>query len=186
MNPKPESLSSEATQDRREFVKACCAVAVGGAATAVPVVAGLHFLTDPVRRNAGSSLFVRVASLSSLPEDGQPRKFSVIADRSDAWNRYPQVPIGAVYLRRTGPETVEALNILCPHAGCAVDFQPEHRHFLCPCHNSSFALDGAVVDESSPSARALDSLEVELRGGGEIWVKFMNFQAGKAEKIPLT
>ena len=185
MKPKPEPTPLE-TPDRREFVKACCAVAVGGAASAVPIVAGLNFLSDPVRRPSESgSGFVQVATLNSLPEDGQPRKFPVIADRSDAWNRYPQVPVGAVYLRRTGPQQVEALNVICPHAGCAVDFQTEKKSYLCPCHNSSFGLDGAIADRSSPSARPLDSLEVEVRGTGEVWVKFVNFLAGKAEKIPL-
>lgn len=185
MKPEPESGSNE-DPDRREFVKACCAVAVGGAASVVPIAAGLNFLSDPVRRRAAQSTgFVLVATLNSLPEDGQPRKFPVVADRSDAWNRFPQVPIGAVYLRRTGPQKVEALNVICPHAGCAVDFQSGQGAYLCPCHNSSFKLDGTIADQSSPSARPLDALEVEVRGTGEVWVKFMNFQAGKAEKIPL-
>jgi hypothetical protein len=30
----------------------------------------------------------------------------------------------------------------------------------------------------------LDALDVELRGD-EVWVKFQNFQAGHAEKIPV-
>ncbi len=190
MEPKSESNSSPPSApppaDRREFVKACCAVAVGGVAAAVPIAAGLNFLSDPLRRTPiASSGFLSVTHLSALPEDGTPRKFAVIADKSDAWNRFPAVPIGAVYLRRLGPEKVEALNVICPHAGCAVDFEPTKGSYLCPCHNSHFGLDGSLADKSSPSARPLDSLEVEIRSGGEIWIKFMNFRAGTAEKIPL-
>ena len=66
-----------------------------------------------------------------------------------------------------------------------MDFQAERKSYLCPCHNSLFGLDGTIADRSSPSARPLDALEVEVRGTGEVWVKFMNFLAGKAEKIPL-
>jgi len=167
-------------------MKACAAAALGGAATVPPIAAGLFFLSDPVRRSAGGSAgFVRVTSLAALPDDGQPRKFAVISDRSDAWNRFPNTPIGAIYLRKTGPAKVEALNIICPHAGCAVDFRPSEGAYHCPCHNSTFALNGAIANANSPSARPLDSLEVEIRNGLEVWVKFMNFHAGKAEKIPV-
>ncbi|HVY70044.1 MAG TPA: Rieske (2Fe-2S) protein, partial [Verrucomicrobiae bacterium] len=106
--------------------------------------------------------------------------------RQDAWNKFTNVPVGAVYLRRVGEKTVEAFNVVCPHAGCFVDFMPERKSYLCPCHNSTFGLDGKIQDAKSPSPRGLDSLEVELRDGGEIWVRFQNYQAGHHEKIPVT
>ena len=179
MNP---SASPENPQ-RREFLKGACCVALGGLATLVPVGAGVVVLLDPLRRGGAGGQTLRDTSLEALPEDGQPRKFAVVADRSDAWNKYPHVPIGAVYLRRTGPAKVEALNVMCPHAGCFVDFLPERGSYLCPCHNSTFALDGAIKDASSPAARPLDSLEVEIRNQSEVWVKFQNFRAGTTEKI---
>ena len=180
----PPAPSSDA--DRRQFVKACCAVALGGVATAVPIAAGLNFASDPIRRApAEAGGFLRVAFLGALTEDGTPRKFPVVADKSDAWNKFPNVPVGAVYLRRVAPDKVEALNVICPHAGCAVDYQSDQRHYLCPCHNSSFALDGTLADQRSPSARPLDTLDVEVRNGSEVWVRFQNYRAGTSEKIPL-
>ena len=185
MNSDP-STSPQDGPDRREFVKACCAVALGGAAALTPVAAGLNFASDPMRRRAAASTdLLRIASLGALPADGQPRKFVVSTDRTDAWNRYPGTPVGAVYLRRTGPNTVDALTVICPHAGCAVDFRADRGQYFCPCHNSSFAADGSIADKRSPSARALDSLDVEVREGGEIWVRFMNFRAGIADKVPV-
>ena len=77
--------------------------------------------------------------------------------------------------------TVEALQTICPHAGCFVDYRPDARDFLCPCHNSTFAIDGAINDPKSPSPRAMDTLPVELREG-EIWIRFENFQAGQKAK----
>ena len=65
----------------------------------------------------------RVTTLDSIPNDGLPRKFPIIASRTDAWNKFPDAPIGAIYLRRTGEKKVEALNVVCPHAGCFVDFK---------------------------------------------------------------
>lgn len=175
---------SSKTSDRRGFFKQIAALMAGGLATVVPIFAGLLTLLDPLRRKAGPAGFIQVATLSSVPDDGTPRRFAVVADRSDAWNKFPKVPIGAVYLRRTG-RLLQALSVTCPHAGCPVDYQPGSMSFLCPCHDSRFRIDGTLADRISPSSRAMDALEVELREGTEIWVKFQNFEAGQAKKIPL-
>ena len=136
---------------------------------------------EPRRRSSATGA-VRVASLEALPADGSPRKFPVLATRVDAWNKFSEVPIGAVYLRRTSDGQVQAFNVVCPHAGCYVDFLPERGRYLCPCHNSTFTVAGKIDDPSSPAARGLDTLEVQMRDK-EIWVKFQNFQAGRAEKV---
>jgi menaquinol-cytochrome c reductase iron-sulfur subunit len=172
--------------DRRNFLKQAWALLLGGLTTIVPTFAGLQVLFDPLRRKLKDGDFVRVASLNALPEDGTPQRFPVIADREDAWNKFPQVPVGAVYLRRVGANKVEALNASCPHAGCGVEYKTDRRSFLCPCHDSSFHLDGSLANLRSPSPRALDSLEVQIRDRSEVWVRFQNFEAGKASKVPRT
>lgn len=169
---------------RRSFVKEAMAIVLGGLATLVPVGAGIAVFFDPLRKKKGATSegAIRVATLSALPEDGVPRKFAVIADKSDAWNKYPQVPIGAVYLVRKGEE-VTALNVVCPHAGCFVDFNVEKKCYLCPCHNSTFGLNGEINDPKSPSPRGMDSLTTEVRGN-DVFVHFKNFRAGTHERIP--
>ncbi len=169
--------------DRRGFFKKTFAIVIGIIVNAVPFAAGLAFFFDPLRRKSSSQGTIRVTSLSALPNDSIPRKFSVVSSRSNAWNKEPHVPIGAVYLRRTGEKTISAFNVVCPHAGCFVDYKEERNIYLCPCHNSAFALDGMIANASSPSPRPLDQLEVQIRGE-EIWVKFQNFRAGESKKIP--
>src|SRR5262249_50095213 len=127
----------------------------------------------------------KVTTLDALPADGVPRKFPVIAAKSDAWSKFPDAPIGAVYLRRTKDDKVEALNAVCPHAGCFVDFSAERGIFRCPCHDSSFALDGKIAGAKSPSPRALDALDVKVDTDGAVWVTFQNFIAGRADKVPV-
>ena len=124
VSPQPE---------RRDFLAKTCAVAIGGALVAVAPLAGLAVFLDPLRRESAAGGAVLVASLNSLPENGEPRKFPVIATRVDAWNRTPNVPIGAVYLQRFKDGTVRALNVVCPHAGCFVNFRPAEGHYHCPC-----------------------------------------------------
>lgn len=181
---EPQELPRQ--PERRGFIKKICAVLIGGLAGIVPAVSGLFVLLDPLRRKSMAGDAVLVASLASLPEDGVPRKFAVIADHTDAWNRMPQVPVGAVYLRRAGETKVQAFNVVCPHAGCFVDYVAAKKGYHCPCHNSSFTLDGRIGDPKSPSPRGLDELEVEIRNDSEIWVRFRNFRAGTAEKIPVS
>ena len=170
---------------RRGFLKKLCATVIGALVMLVPIGAGLSVLFDPLRRKSKAGGYLLVTSLGALPEDGMPRKFSVIANHSDAWNRNPDVPIGAVYLRRTADNKVKAFNVVCPHLGCFVDYVAARKGFLCPCHNSTFALDGRIGDPKSPSERGLDELPVEIREGNEIWVKFQNFRPGGKTKIPL-
>ncbi|MDO8543361.1 MAG: Rieske 2Fe-2S domain-containing protein [Opitutaceae bacterium] len=170
--------------DRRNFLTKAAAAVVGGLIALVPPLAGLLVVFDPLRRQTENSGAVLVTSLGALPEDGQPRKFPVLATRVDAWNRTPNVPVGAVYLQRVGGDRVRAFNVVCPHAGCFVDFRAANNHFHCPCHNSSFGVDGKILDPKSPSPRGLDELPVEIRHENEIWVTFQNFRAGVKEKIP--
>ena len=170
---------------RRDFIKKSCAAIIGGLTCLFPAISGLLVFLDPLRRKTRDNDAVLIASLSSLPEDGVPRKFPVIADHTDAWNRTPRVPIGAVYLRRIGDKQVQAFNVMCPHAGCFVDYDVSRKGYHCPCHNSSFGVDGKIADPKSPSPRGLDELEVEIRGENEIWVKFQNFRAGEKGRIPV-
>jgi len=188
---KPSSESRPTSYDdlddasRRSFLTKVLAVLIGGFVALVPMAAGLATLLDPLRRKSTLGDFLRITSLDSLPE-GSPRAFPVIQDRVDAWNYFPKEPIGSVYLRRTGDQ-VEALNASCPHAGCFVDFRNDPGDFKCPCHDSKFDPTGKRIDPNHcPSPRDMDTLEVdpEKLKQGEVWVRFQNFQAGKAAKIP--
>lgn len=169
---------------RRSFLARAGAIVVGAFAGLIPVGAGAAALLDPLRRGSRDTGMVRVTRLSALPPDGSPKKFTVQADRTDAWSTYADTPIGAVYLRRTNDEVI-ALNVVCPHAGCFVRHMADEGRFACPCHNSSFDLDGEVNNTSSPSPRAMDALAVEVRNGDEIWVRFQNFLPGREEKVPV-
>ena len=173
------------TDTRRCFAKKCLAGLLGSLMGLVPLGAGLAVFLDPLRRRGSDSGSVRVTTVEALPADGLPRKFLVLATRVDAWNKFNLVPIGAVYLRRTSDGQIHALNVVCPHAGCFVDFLADRGRYLCPCHNSAFDVAGKIDDPASPAPRGLDALEVNVSDAGEVWVKFQNFQAGRPEKIPL-
>ena len=194
-SPSPETPASDETEERRDFLLKAGSVCAGCAVAAVPIAAGLRVVADPVTRDGGTgggaeAPFIPVASLDSLPEDGSPQKFTVRADKSDAWSRFPNQVVGAVFLRRLASEEeaepqIQAFNVVCPHLGCAIEFRDEPRDYFCPCHNSSFALDDGAQEKGSPSARGMDELATRIEGSGEISVQFQNFVMGIPEKKPV-
>jgi menaquinol-cytochrome c reductase iron-sulfur subunit len=184
-DPKSAECHDPAPPGRRSFLKKASSVLLGGLAMAAPVASGVMVVLDPLRRKIDQTGYIHVTTLNSLPEDGVPRKFVVISSQSNAWNRNPAVPIGAVYLRRTAAASVQAFNVVCPHAGCSVDYVASRNGYYCPCHNSAFSLDGHISDRRSPSPRGLDELRVEIRNQHEVWVNFQNFLAGHEAKIPV-
>ena len=168
---------------RRRFLAGMAAIAAAGLAFLAPVWSALRAALSPLDRQRHEAAMVPVAKLAAIPDDGVPHKFRVLMDRVDAWNTHRQLPVGAVYLRRAG-QAVEALNVVCPHAGCFVNVAADRSRFVCPCHKSSFDLSGAVDDPASPSPRDMDALDVEIRGD-EVWVRFQNFLPGRAGKEPV-
>lgn len=172
------------------------AIALGAILAFFPFAAGLGVLFDPLRRRVNGVAdaapkdgikFVRIGPIEKLPADGMPHQFVLTDDVVDAWTRTSAQRVGTAFLMRTdsadGPQ-VTALSSVCPHLGCAVDFDTPAGEFICPCHTSAFARDGAKL--YGPSLRGLDPLTVKLvENGGqqEIWVECANFQAGIAERI---
>ncbi len=176
----------EPVQERRGFIKFLCAF-IGTLISVVPFGAGVWSYLDPLaKRNkggGGADGFIKVTTLDAISADGSPVKFSVIADKVDAWNRFSNVSIGAVYLQLVDG-VPRALHTSCPHLGCFVDYRPGKKDFYCPCHNSRFRLDGGIVDGVSP--RAMDALQIEVRNKMEVWVKYQNFQSGHGRPIPVS
>jgi len=177
---RPES----ALEPRRGVLAKLVAMAAWAAAYLVPAAAAVAAFLNPLRVKSRAGEPLRLGSIDALPSDGTPRKFPVVMDRTDAWNRFPNQPVGAVFLRRTGDAEVEAIQVVCPHAGCFVNYDPQKNVFFCPCHIASFDLSGKRLDETSPSPRDLDTLDAEVRDGGEVWVTFQNFRTGIPQKVP--
>jgi|TARA_B110000467_G_C18129971_1_gene372763 Rieske Fe-S protein len=189
----PTEISSENQKEccsedsRRKFI-VVSTIGVSAVCGIFPIASGITTILDPVKKSSDNQEKVpwtKVAPLRNLPEDGKPAKFEVILEKvKDAWTTYKNVPVGAVYLARKGDE-VEAFNLKCPHLGCAVDFRSKSNDYFCPCHNSTFGIDGSVSDADSPSPRGLDTMDTKVEDG-DIWIRFQQFRPNIAEKIPLS
>lgn len=180
-----------AGEPRRGFFATAFAYLVGLFCLAVPTAAGVVTFLNPLRKKrqggAPAGEFTRVANLDDLPEDGTPVRVPVLADRRDAWNYFPEQPVGAVWLRRTEEGQVLAFQGECPHLGCDITFVKAEGGqpgvFRCPCHeNPTFDLQGTLLQVDSSSPRDLDALDVKIENN-DVLVKFQEFTPGISEQI---
>jgi menaquinol-cytochrome c reductase iron-sulfur subunit len=171
--------------ERRPFIVRFLAGAIGAVVGLVPLVAGAIVFLNPLRKAGADGKRILVANLNAVPPDGQPYRFQIIDERIDAWNLYPPGPVGAVYLIRDKADAKPvAFSAVCPHLGCSVDFLSNKDQFKCPCHNSSWELDGVRIrPETCPSPRDLDSLDVDVQGN-DIYVYYQKFRSGISRKVP--
>jgi Rieske Fe-S protein len=147
------------------------------AVTAVPAVAYLTFpLTTKTTFGADSFLTV---GRSARFKDGEPIKVDLIADKTDAWNRITNVKVGSAWVLKHGDELI-AYSTVCPHLGCAVDYDGAAGKFKCPCHRSAFGKDGGI--EEGPAPRVLDKLEVKDEAG-LVSIRYQRFKVGVSDKV---
>lgn len=156
------------------------AVVAGGCAIAASIGApAARFLAAPLDARKGEGDWVRTVPIDRLKE-GEPQRVAIVADHRDAWTIERAVELGSVWLVRKGG-AVAAFSAVCPHLGCSVNKAPgSEGGFVCPCHTSSFEVDGQR--RSGPAPRGLDALETRVEGG-IVSVDFKRFRIGIPEKV---
>ena len=111
-----------------------------------------------------------------------PTKVDIVAPViKDAWAAARDVVLGAAFIRRIGND-LDARSAVCPHLGCAVAFDRAQNNYLCPCHDSRFALDGVKL--SGPSERGLDQLPLQIVGG-RVLLTWERYKIGQSTKEPV-
>jgi Rieske Fe-S protein len=188
---------------RRDFLR-IGSLLIGSLSALVLAVPGAAFVLSPLIRGkdrgpsksnpdaptttAGDG-FTPLARFADLVPN-VPRSFPVVEARLDAWVKYPAEPIGLVWLVRQpegAKEPVLALSAECPHLACSISLAPDGAGFFCPCHTSSFALDGARQNAVPP--RGMDRLEVAPFDPADpaawVSVRYVRFRTMIEEAIPL-
>lgn len=157
--------------------------ALGLGLAAVPAVPAIGYLLHPLASEGGekkAGAFIPAGKKASFNGEA-PVRVDLFADKTDAWNRITNVKLGSAWvIEREGKLT--AFSTVCPHLGCAVDFDPEAKKFKCPCHRSAFGLDGSV--EAGPSPRPLDTLELK-EDEGLVAIRFVRYRQGIPQKEPV-
>jgi len=70
---------------------------------------------------------------------------------------------GRFYLARLEDGGFMALSLRCTHLGCSIIWEDAKKKFICPCHSSSFGINGEV--QNPPAPAALDYYPVIIENG---------------------
>jgi menaquinol-cytochrome c reductase iron-sulfur subunit len=152
---------------------------LGAGVAAVTAGPAIAYLAYPLSHDptTGGSGYIPAGRADRFKE-GEPVKVDLLSDKMDAWNRIEQVKIGSAWIIRHEGKLL-AYSSVCPHLGCAVDYEAKDHKFKCPCHRSAFGLDGKIED--GPSPRPLDTLEVKEENG-VLAIQYLRFKQGVSDK----
>lgn len=142
---------------RRKFL-ARISLALAGAAGAVLTVPMVAYLLSPLI-NPAARVWREVGRLDQFPV-GQTVRVEIDDPSPLAWAG--QIAKTAAWLRRESSTQFTAFAVNCAHLGCPVDWRPEARLFLCPCHGGVYYADGSVA--AGPPPRPLFRYDVRIEG----------------------
>jgi len=172
-----------ADEDRRKFLRAATR-AIGGGVGLVVAGPALTLLADPATK---MTVTTPTAPLDlGLAEQfrvgAEPRKVDVIAPVvKDAWLASRNVMLGAAWIQRTAPDKIVALSAVCPHLGCAVNWDPSAGNFACSCHDSRFNAAGDKL--SGPAERGMDELPLQVVDG-RLQLTWIRYKLGQTVREP--
>jgi len=126
-----------------------------GLALALP--AAIYLLWPP--RPKKDTEWVEAGSLTQL-QPKTPEELVFRRNRVDGWKITSEKT--TAWVVKMSDTQVIAFGPQCPHLGCAYHWDPQNDQFLCPCHASTFSIDGKVT--AGPAPRPLDRYEVRLEG----------------------
>lgn len=129
--------------------------AVMGAALSLP--AAIYLLFPPRARKKAE--WVDVGDITQM-RINTPEEVVFRRTRVDGWKITSEKT--TAWVVRTSPKDVVAFTPQCTHLGCAYHWDDRNKEFLCPCHTSTFGLDGRVL--TGPAPRPLDRYEIKIAG----------------------
>lgn len=151
-NPHPA-----AGETRRTFYVAAIYGIWGVISAALAIPALIYLLVPPKLRK--ESDWVDAGDLSQVPT-GTPVEMTFRRMRVDGWKVYSEQD--TAWVLKTSNNQVVAYGPQCTHLGCAYHWDTAKNEFVCPCHNSLFAVDGRVL--GGPAPRPLDRFETRIQG----------------------
>jgi menaquinol-cytochrome c reductase iron-sulfur subunit len=141
---------------RRFYIGAIYSIWAGiAAALGIPALVYL-FLPPRVRHE---DPWVDVGDISQVVP-GAPVEMTFRRNRVDGWKVIGER--STAWVVRGQDQSITAFGPQCTHLGCAYHWEESKNEFVCPCHNSIFAVDGRVV--SGPAPRPLDRYEAKVEG----------------------
>ena len=144
---------------RRDFIKVATAI-IGGLIGAVTAIPSVGYLISPALRKSEKEDWIDLGTLDDYPP-GIPTLFQFTRIKVNGWER-AGMSYG-VFVVRQDEGNVRVFSNICTHLGCHVNWHPDVRHYISPCHNGHFDLLGRNI--SGPPPRPLDEFRTRIEAG---------------------
>ena len=130
--------------------------AMAGAVVSVPILA---YLLSPLLRPPTQTW----RNLGPVEQFAEGQTVQVAYDEPSPLPWAGQTARTALWLRRNQGTDFVAFAVNCTHLGCPVNWRPQARLFLCPCHGGVYYADGTVA--AGPPPRPLPRYAVRVDNG---------------------
>ena len=151
-------MSETSGSDRRNFCVSCIYALWGLMGLALGLPAAVYLLMPPKLRK--ETEWVEAGNVLQL-DPGVPAELVFRHNRVDGWKITSEKT--SAWVVKVSDAEVIAFSPVCTHLGCAYHWDERKNNFLCPCHSSTFGLDGRVL--SGPAPRPLDRFRVRIENG---------------------
>lgn len=168
-------MSEEFSDSRRKFL----GYAIGGVAGAITLAYAVPLASYIIRPSLKKteSEWSKVGNVDEIGVDS-PASLNFSSHTKVGWQE--KTVEQDVWVVKKPGGAVMAYSPTCPHLGCGYRWNPETSRFECPCHASTFDIDGKV--QGGPAPRGLDELPSRVEEG-VLYVKFMKFRLGITDKV---
>lgn len=142
---------------RREFVNW---VGFGVLASSLPVAIAACQSSDPTADSEPADS--ATSEVDDAPREDGFAAIGTVAELEEQGSLSSKTFQGeqVAVIRNPGAEDVIAVNSLCTHQGCSVEWDGDAQVFACPCHGSTFNPDGSVA--TGPATDPLESFEAKV------------------------
>jgi len=151
-------MSEQQGLARRGFHLAMIYGLWGVITSALALPAAVYLLFPPKAKKGAE--WVDAGDLSQI-QPNSPEEVVFRRNRVDGWKVTSEK--STAWVVKAADNQAVAFSPQCTHLGCAYHWDESNKNFLCPCHTSTFAIDGKVL--SGPAPRALDRFQIKIEGG---------------------
>lgn len=150
-------MSRETGTTRRVFQLAIIYGLWGIISAALAIPAAIYLLVPPRLRRATE--WFDAGEVTNF-KSNEPEEVVFRRNRVDGWKVSSEKT--SAWVIKKGEDLI-AFAPGCTHLGCAYHWDERNKNFLCPCHTSTFGLDGKVL--TGPAPRPLDRYQIKIENG---------------------
>jgi cytochrome b6-f complex iron-sulfur subunit len=136
--------------NRREFLMW---VGIGGLASSLPVA--LTACSPKTEKSESPTLPKRTDGFQSVGTVAELNQKGQLLNKQFAGGSV------LVVSNPANPKTITAVNPICTHRGCTVDWKADKKAFVCPCHQAEFSLDGKVIQGQAKKPLSTYNAKIE-------------------------